>query len=299
MILKRKKNLLNPVTWFDYVNAVVMVLLSLICLYPFLYVAFASVSNPTQFANFRGILLWPQGFSLEGYKMVFNNPNIGTGYLNTLIYVVFGTLTAIVMTTLAAFIASRTKWMWCKGITLMIVIHMFFGGGIIPFYMLIRELGWIDSRLALIVPGALGVSNMIILRTAIQGIPDSLEESAHIDGANDLQVLVKIILPLISAAIAVQVLFYAVGIWNSWFNATIFIKNRKLYPLQVILREILINDDMQSLQGAGSFGGADASNLRILTQYCTIMVATLPILCIYPFLQKYFVKGMLIGAVKG
>ena len=294
----KKKNLLNPVTWFDYVNVILMALLCLICLYPMLYVLFASISNPTRFATFRGILLWPQGFSLEGYRLVFNNPNIGSGYMNTLIYTVLGTLTAIVMTTLAAFIASRTKWMWSKGITLMIIIHMFFGGGIIPFYMLIRELGWIDSRLSLIVPGALGVSNMIILRTAIQALPDSLEESAHIDGANDLQVLLKIILPLISAAIAVQVLFYAVGIWNSWFNATIFIKTRKLYPLQVILREILINDDTQSLQG-GLSGGADASNLRILTQYCTIIVATLPILCIYPFLQKYFVKGMLIGAVKG
>lgn len=297
--MKKRKNAINPVTAFDYLNTVLMVVLCLICLYPMLYVAFSSISNPTRLANFRGILVWPLGFCLEGYRLVFQNPNILSGYGNTIIYLIFGTLTAVTMTTLAAFVCSRTKWMWCRGMTLMIVIHMFFGGGIIPFYMLIRELGWIDSRLALIVPGALAVTNMIILRTAIQGIPDALEESARIDGANDLQILVRVILPLISAAIAVQVLFYAVGHWNAWFNATIFLRTRKLYPLQVILREILINDDMQSLQGVGLSGGADASNLRILTQYCTIIVGTVPILCIYPFLQKYFVKGMLIGAVKG
>ncbi len=284
---------------FDWVNALIMIVLCLICVYPMLYVLFASFSRPSLLARNVGPLFAPLGFSLEGYRLVLHNPNIASGYLNTIIYMVAGTLVALVMTVLAAYIASRTKWMWSKSITMLITFHMFFGGGLIPFYLLVRELHMIDTRWALIIPGALGVMNMIVVRTAIQGVPESLDESARIDGANDLTILLRIILPVITAAVAVQVLFLAVGQWNAWFNAMIFIRNRKLLPLQVILREILLTNDLQSLQGGVTATSADAVNVRLLTQYCTVVVATVPILCVYPFLQKYFVKGMLVGAVKG
>ena len=307
-LFKRKRsNTIDKTTAFDYFNVLLMLVVCVVCLYPMLYIVFASFSMPGQLAIHRGIMWRPLGFTLEGYRLVLNNPNIATGYFNTLIYVTFGTLSTLILTTIAAFLASRTNWMWARGLTLMILVNMFFGGGMIPFYMLIRDLGWLDSRTALIIPGSLNVFRMIITRTAIMGIPDSLEESARIDGANDFIILVKIILPLITAALAVQVLFAAVAHWNAWFNAMIFIRDRSLFPLQLILREILLIDDMQVISGAeglgvGTVGGlsmADIVNLQLLTRYVTVVVATVPILCAYPFLQKYFVKGMLIGAVKG
>jgi putative aldouronate transport system permease protein len=307
-LFKRKRsNKVERATLFDAFNILLMLVICIVCLYPMLYIVFASFSMPSQLALHRGIMLWPQGFTLEGYRLVLNNPNILSGYMNTLIYVVFGTAMDLIMTTMAAFLVSRTRWMWARGLTIMILVNMFFGGGLIPFYMLIRDLGWLDTRLALIVPGSVNVFRMIITRTAIQAIPDSLEESARIDGASDFTILIKIVLPLITAALAVQVLFSAVANWNAWFNAMIFIRDRSLIPLQLILREIWITDDMQTIAGiegvgVGVVGGmtmADLVNLQLLTRYVTVVVATLPILCAYPFLQKYFVKGMLVGAVKG
>lgn len=286
---------------FHFINGVAMILLGLICLYPLLYVVFASFSTPSMLAANRGFLYAPLGFTLEGYKILLKNPMIYTGYFNTIIYVVAGTVCSLFLTVIAAFITSRKKWMWSGPVMALITVHMFFQGGMIPFYILIRDIGLLDTRLAIILPGALSVFNLIVLRTAMLTVPESLEESARLDGASDVIILWHIILPVIKAALAVQVLFYAVGRWNEWFNAMIFLKNQNLYPLQLVLRDILLQGDMQSM--AGSVGNAanptDVNQYQDLVKYTTIVVATVPILCIYPFLQKYFVKGVMVGSIKG
>lgn len=277
-----------------------MIILCIICLYPLLYVLFASISKPSLLAAHRGLLLYPLGFTLKGYDIVFQNPHIFTGYTNTLIYVVFGTIINIIMTSIAAYVTSRKEWMWSKNITVMMLIHMFFGGGLIPFYLLVRELGLMDTRWVLLIPGAMNVWNLIVLRTAFAAVPQSLIESARIDGANDLFILFRIVVPVSMAAIAVQILFYSVGHWNAWFNATIFIRNRELLPIQVILREILISNNIAYLNAnVSATNMADIDQYGDLVKYCTIIIATLPILFVYPYLQKYFVKGVMIGSIKG
>lgn len=285
---------------FDVINGLVMTLLSLACVYPLLYVLFASFSDPTALMAHKGLLFWPLGGgTLGGYKMVLKNPNILTGYMNTIIYVVGQTAFSLFITVLAAYVVSRQKWMWKKPLTFLITLHMFVGGGLIPFYMLVHNLGMINTRWALIIPGALSVYNMVVLRTAMEGVPGSLVDAAQIDGANDLVVLTHVLLPVIKPALAVQVLFYAVGSWNAWFNASIFINDRKLMPLQLIMREILLSNDIQSLSGMNTSKLVEMANYMQLTKYCVVIVATLPILVIYPFLQKYFVKGVMVGSVKG
>ncbi|WP_129724922.1 carbohydrate ABC transporter permease [Xylanivirga thermophila] len=285
---------------FDVINVIIMILLMISCLYPMLYVLFASISDPKILSQHRGILLKPLGFTLKGYDLVFSNPNISSGYINTIFYVIIGTAINIFMTSLGAYVLSRRNLYWRKLITFLITFTMFFGGGLIPYYLLVQKLGLINTRAAMIIPGAVSTWNLIVMRTSFLSIPDSLEESARLDGANDFTILFKIILPLSKATIAVMTLFYAVGHWNEWFNAMIFLRDRDLFPLQLILREILITNDtkdMTIITDASQLGEQDI--YKSLVQYCTIIVATVPILFIYPFLQKYFVKGVMIGSVKG
>lgn len=282
---------------FDIANVVFMIILSIVTLYPFLYVLFASLSDPTWLVKVRGIILYPQGVTFVAYKMVFQNPAIITGYVNTLFYVVVGTALNILMTSLGAYALSRQNVMWKNPIMFGIVFTMFFNGGLIPTFLLINKLGMLDSRLALIIPVAMSAYNLIIMRTAFKGVPVSLEESAKLDGANDFTVLFRIILPLSMPVIAVMILFYGVGHWNAWFNALIYIRTRDLYPLQLILREILITNSTESMMtGVGS---GDKMPVGETIKYATIIIATVPVLCLYPFLQKYFVKGVMIGAIKG
>lgn len=251
-------------------------------------------------AKHKGILFSPLGFTLRGYELVFKNPNILTGYMNTIIYVVAGTLVNLIATSIAAYVVSRKNALWASVLMFIITFTMFFSGGLIPYYLLIDNLGLINKRLAMIIPGAIGTWNLIVMRTSFMQIPDSMEESARIDGAGEFTILFKIILPLSKALLAAMTLFFAVGHWNSWFNALIFLRDRELYPLQLILREILILNDTTSMDEITSSGDLLQQDLyKSLVQYCTIIVATLPILCIYPFLQKYFVKGVMIGAIKG
>ena len=197
-------------------------------------------------------MLKPLGFSLEAYKLVFENPMILTGYRNTLFYVTVGTSINLLMTSLSAYVLSRKNVMF-KNAMMMVVFTMFFSGGLIPFYLTVRELGLSDSMWAVILPTAMSTYNMIVMRTAFTAIPDSLEESARIDGANDFTILFRIILPLSLPVVAVMILFYAVGHWNAWFNAMIFLRTRDKYPLQIVLREILIassTDDMTTNVGS-------------------------------------------------
>lgn len=284
---------------FNVFNIIFMVLLAVVCIYPILYVLFASVSEPLLLTQHRGIIWMPLGFTLKGYEMVFRNPNVLTGYWNTIQYVVFGTVANLIMTSMGAYALSRKKALLTNFMMFIITFTMFFSGGLIPSYLLMQKLHLINKKSAMILPGLISTWNLIVMRTSFQALPDSLEESAKIDGANDFIILFRIVLPLSKALLAVMALFYAVGHWNSWFNAMLYLRKRNLYPLQLILREILITEDTSSMQLAQSGGDMMNENIyRALIQYSTIIVATVPILCIYPFLQKYFVEGVMIGAIK-
>lgn len=282
---------------FDFMNMLVLFILVVLTLYPFLHVAFASISEPSQLIRHRGLLLRPLGINLASYRMVLNYPMIIKGYQNTVFIVVIGTTLNLLMTSLGAYVLSRRGVYWKNLIMFVVVFTMFFSGGLIPFYLQVRNLGLADSRWALIFPTLLSTWNLIVMRTSFAAIPDSMEESARIDGANDFVILFRIILPLSVPVIAVMVLFYGVGHWNSWFNAMIFLRTRSLYPLQLVLREILISSDTSQM--TTNVGAVDVEAVGQTIKYATVMVATLPILFIYPFLQKYFVKGIMIGALKG
>jgi putative aldouronate transport system permease protein len=282
---------------FNVINVVLLLLLVVVTAYPLVYVVFASLSDPSQLVANRGALLRPLGFSFEAYRLVLQNPMIAIGYRNTLFYVIAGTALNISLTCLGAYALSRQNVMLKKPITILIVFTLFFNGGLIPTYLLVGQtLQMQDTVWALIVPTAINTFNLIILKTAFESVPVSLEEAARIDGANDFTILFRIVLPLSLPALAVVVLFYAVGHWNAYFNALIYIRSRDLYPLQLVLREILITSNMESMTTSVSSG--DAFQIGQTIKYATIVVATLPILLIYPFLQKYFVKGALIGAIK-
>src|SRR5258706_5713795 len=283
---------------FDYGNVLFMVGLVGATLYPLLYIVFASFSDPTLLAEHRGLLAGPLGFSIEAYARVFENPNILTGYRNTIFYVVSGTSIKILLTTLGAYVLSRHNVLWKEPIMFLIVFTMFFSGGLIPTFLVVgRSVGWINSPLALIIPGAIQTYNLIIMRTGFQEVPYELNEAARMDGANDCQLMWRIYIPLVKPVLAVMVLFYSVFHWNSFFPALIYLRNRELYPLQLILREILIQNSTQSMTTSASSG--DMEMLSETIKYATIVVATVPILVIYPFLQRYFVKGVLIGGIKG
>lgn len=283
-------------TVFTWLNIGFMLTLCFVTLYPFIYILFASLSDPIEMARFRGMLFYPQGFSLEAYKAVLENPMVTTGYRNTLVYVIAGTAINLIMTTLGAYALSRRNVYFSNPIMLIIVITMVFHGGLIPSFLLINNLGLLNTPWALLLPGAINSFNLIIMRTAFQGIPVSLEESARIDGANDWTILIQIILPLSMPVVAVMILWYAVGHWNSYFNALIYLRDRELFPLQLVLREILISNSTDNMMtGAAT---SDRLDIGVTIKYATIIVSTLPILVLYPFLQKYFVQGVLIGALK-
>ncbi|MDU0205502.1 MULTISPECIES: carbohydrate ABC transporter permease [Paenibacillus] len=280
---------------FGYFNMLLMLVLCAVTLYPFLYVAFASLSDATSLLQHRGLMLKPAGFDLGAYKAVFENPMIMKGYQNTLIYVVLGTTINLLMTSIGAYVLSRPNLYFKHIIMFFIVVTMVFHGGLIPSYLLVNSLGMMNTMWAILIPGAINTFNMIIMRTSFQGIPVSLEESARMDGANDWVILFRIVIPLSMPVIAVMILWYAVGHWNSYFNALVYLRNREAYPLQLVLREILISNNTDSMMAGG---GDDKYAIGETIKYAAIMVSTLPIICLYPFLQKYFVQGVLIGAIK-
>lgn len=292
----RKKSLKDNGRGFRICNGIFLSVIAALMLYPFLYVLFASVSEPNALIRHRGLLFGPKGFNLGAYKLVFRNPNILNGYLNTILYVVLGTSINIIMTVLSAYVLSRKGFLFRKPLMFLAIITMYFNGGMIPLYLQVMRLKLLNTVWAIVLPTAMSTYNLIIMRTAFENIPSSLEESAMLDGASEWVVLFKIVIPLAMPTIAVMILFYSVNIWNSWFNAMIYLQDRSKYPLQLILREILIANDTSSMT-AGIAG--DVVPLAESVKYATIAVATIPVLCIYPFLQKYFVKGVMIGAVKG
>ena len=275
-------------------NYAIITFFGLLCLYPIIHVLAASLSDPLKLVRHRGVYLWPDGFSLKGYQMVLGNPNIWMGYGNTIFYVVAGTVINMILTTIGAYALSRKGWPLRQFFVFLFVFTMYFSAGMVPGFMIVKELGLLNTRWAILLPGAVNTWNLIVMRTAFASVPDEMEESAHIDGASDLRIMAQIYVPLAKATIAVMILFYAVAHWNSWFSALIYLTNNKLYPVQMFVREILMFD-----AAAGTTEDANAVYVRELTKYATIIVAVVPILCIYPFVQKYFVKGVMLGSVKG
>jgi putative aldouronate transport system permease protein len=282
---------------FTVFNYTVLTLLCIATLYPFYYVLAASFSDAGLFAQHSGLLVWPKGYSWEAYKLLFNNPLIGISYANTLFYVVVGTALNLIFTSLGAYGLSRKNLMLRDPIMMLITFTMFFSGGLIPTFLVVNDLGMYNTRWALIFPVLISVFNLIVMRTSFQAIPDSLEESAKIDGASDWTVFIKIIIPLSMPVIAVMILFYGVGHWNSYFNALIYLRNRDLYPVQMILREILILEDVNNMTKAVDI--VDKEFISNTIKYAAIIFVTTPVLLIYPFLQRFFVKGVMIGAIKG
>lgn len=283
---------------FDVINVLALGILTLVFLYPMWYVVMAAFSEPAKFVSHTGLLWIPEGFSLDGFQMVLRTASITTGYINTIFYVVVGTALNILLTSMGAYVLSRRKLYIRRFLSLAIVFTMYLSGGLIPFYLTVRGLGLYNTRWALLLPVTINTWNLIVMRTSMAQIPESLEEAAKMDGANDFIILFRIILPVIKSTLAVMVLFYAVQHWNAWFHAMIFLQDRSKYPLQLFLREILLSGSMTDISAGAT--GEDVNNILTMNmlKYCTIVVSTLPILCIYPFLQKYFAKGVMIGSVK-
>lgn len=294
----KKRNLGEGV--FQICNGLVLLIVSLVTLYPFLYVIFASFSDPLKLMGNSSLLLKPLGFSLGAYKKVFLNPSIYSGYMNTVFYVTVGTLVNILATCMAAYVLSRKQFMLRRVLTIMFIFTMYFSGGLIPTYMLVNSLGLVNTRWSMIIPSAMSTYNMIICRTYfVNSIPDELYEAGQLDGCTPFKYLLRVVVPLSKPILAVLVLYYGVTKWNSYFDAMIYLKSQTMVPLQIVLRDILILNQVDYTMISDASAIAAQRGLTDLLKYSTIVVASLPVLCIYPFVQKYFVKGVMIGAVKG
>lgn len=283
---------------FNVFNYVFLTIVALLVIYPLVFVLSASFSNPENVISGE-MWLWPKEFTLDAYEKVFQNKDIINGFINTLKYTVFGTILNVIMTILAAYPLSRRDLKGRGFIMAFIVFTIFFSGGLIPTYLLIRDLGMLNTFWVMVIPNAVAVWNIIIMRTFFQSIPRELDESAMIDGAGNLRVLWSIVLPLSFPVIAVMVLFYSVGHWNSYFQALIYLQDQDKFPLQLILRQILIQGQTDDMIKATSESFL-AQQLSVEgLKYAVLIVANLPMLMLYPFLQRYFVKGVMIGSLKG
>ena len=284
---------------FPIFNTILLSAFTFICLYPILYIVFASFSEPGRLMQHSGILWRSLGFTWDGYKLALQNPNIASGYMNTLFYVAVGTALNLIVTAMGAYVVSRRDALLAAPIMKGVVFTMYFSGGLVPLYLMVNAMGMNNTRMVVILVSLVSSWNLIVMRTSFQEIPVSLEESAKIDGAGPLTIFARIFLPLSGPMLATMTLFYGVGHWNEWFNHMIFLRDRTKFPLQLILREILIANDMRSTTGMNSVGTYTNDMYQVLVKYCTIVIATAPILFLYPFLQRFFIKGVMIGAVKG
>jgi len=269
----------------------------IVTLYPLYFIVIASFSDPSAVGNGQ-VWVLPKGFTLEGYKELLNHANIWIGYRNTILYTVVGTAIGLAVNLSAAYALSRRDLFGRKTITLFFVFTMFFNGGLIPTFLTIRDFGLYDNFLVLVLPFAVGVFDILVARTFFQSsIPSDLWEAAQIDGCGNLRYFFVIVLPLSKAIVSVLALWIAVGHWNSYFNALIYLKDANLHPLQLVLRNILITNQMQSAMGSGE-AAEIALRLANMMRYSVIIVSTIPIMLVYPFVQKYFNQGVMIGAVK-
>ncbi|TWE01032.1 carbohydrate ABC transporter membrane protein 2 (CUT1 family) [Neobacillus bataviensis] len=284
---------------FDTINFIFLTLICLAVLYPLYFVVIASISNPDLVYN-GSVWLLPKEITFEGYKRIFSDPKIWLGYKNTIIYTVLGTAVQVSLTLMAAYALSRKDLYGKSFFMLLILFTMFFSGGLIPTYLVVKQLGMLNTIWAMIIPKAIAVWNLIVARSFFESsIPNELLEAGKIDGCSNTKFFLKIVLPLSKPIIAVLVLFYAVGNWNSYFDALIYLNDESLYPLQLILRNILIQNQMSVQMMSDLDNLAAQQHVGEIIKYGVIIVAALPLLILYPFVQKYFVKGVLIGGVKG
>jgi putative aldouronate transport system permease protein len=284
---------------FSLATYLVLALFLVVLLYPLIYIVSASFSSGTAVVSGR-VWLWPVDLSLDGYRAVFRDHAVVSGFLNSLFYTVVGTAVNVALTLLAAYPLAR-KDLYGRGVFIFLfVLPLLFNGGLIPTYLVVKDVGLLNTRWALIIPTALAVWNVIITRTYFQiTIPDELLEAAQLDGANDFAFFFRIVLPLSGPIIAVNALFYAVGHWNEYFNALLYLTNQSLFPLQLVLREILVQNQIDLTMMADVQQYLARQNLAALLKYSLIVVASVPMLAVYPFVQKYFVKGIMIGSLKG
>ena len=287
----------KPEIAFSIFNYIFFTLLCIVMVYPFWHVIMMSLSSVEATAK-GGVFLWPKGFNLETYAKVFNDPSIWSGYFTTILVTLSGTFFGTLFTATTAYPLSKKYLPFSKAMLLLVLFTMLFSGGMIPGYLLMKNLGLIDNRLSLILPGLVSAYNVIIMKSFFQSLPESLEESAKIDGATEVTVFWKSILPLSKATIATIALFTAVGYWNDYFSTVLYINTKERWALQAVLRYMLTNTN-QAMQSAG-VSVAAATNVTAATiKSASVVVATVPILCVYPFVQKYFVKGVMICSVKG
>lgn len=278
---------------FRIINVVIMLVVAFITLFPVLNILAKSFSDMKSLTE-NSVVLWPHGFNLDTYQTITKDLEFWTGYKNTIIYTILGTVINLFMTTIFAYALSVPRLKGRRVLMAFVVFTMFFNGGMIPNYMIVLNTGLINSIWSVVIPGAINTFNLIVMRTFFDGIPKELEEAASIDGMNTYGILMRIILPVSKPIIATMVLFYAVAMWNSWFSAFLYIDKKGLQPVTLYLRNLIA--------GAMSATGQDAdstSTISVNIKYVTIVLTSLPILCIYPFLQKYFVSGVMIGSVKG
>ncbi len=296
-----KRRILNPDKAFDFVNLLIMLALLVIFVWPLWFVLIASISDPSQVWQ-GNVILFPKDITLDAYKEVIEYETIWSGYRNTIIYTLIGTTINMVLTVCGAYPLSRKDFVPRNFFMIIFMITMYFSGGLIPTYLVVNRLNLVDTIWAMVIPNAVSMFNIIITRTYfVNSIPDELFEAAQLDGANTAQYLFKVVLPLSKPILAVIVLFYAVGHWNDFYSALIYINSQELLPLQSILRKLLLSTQM-TLQTTSSMSPDEImrrSQLAQTLKYSSIIVSTVPVLCLYPFVQKYFVKGIMIGSVKG
>ena len=284
-------------TFYAIVNAIVGVFM-LIVLIPLVNIVASSFSSPGAVSSGK-VLFWPVEFSLDGYKTVFQNKMIGTAYFNTFFYTIVGTMINLAMTMMAAYALARKNLPYKGFFMFLFTFTMLFSGGTIPNYMLIVNLKLYDTRWAMLLPGAISVYNMNIARTFIQNIPNELYEAASIDGCSDARYFFTMVIPLSVTLLSVLTLYYAVAHWNSYFDAFLYLTNRKLYPLQIVLREILIANSINANEVVDDLTMSAKQGMADLLKFSLIIVSSLPVLVLYPFVKKYFLKGVMIGALKG
>ena len=284
---------------FDIVNVAIMILLLCVYIWPIWFVIIASFSDPME-VQLGKVLFLPSKLSIQSYIELINRSSIWTGYRNSLIYLVSGTFLDMVFTICAAYPLSRKDFMLRRPVMVFLLITMYFSGGLIPMYMLVKALGLINTIWCILLSGVLSVYNILIMRSYfMNSIPSALQEAAVLDGANSYQYLIKVVLPLSKPVLAVIALYNAVGRWNDYYTALVYIHNEDMYPLQLVLREILDSVTAKSTDITNNLDMTDQVKLAQSLKYSSIIVATIPIMLIYPFVQKYFVKGVMIGAVKG
>ena len=280
------------------INKIFLVLAVMVVLFPLIYVVLASFMDPTTLLN-EGISLKPGDWSLTGYEKILQDPAIIRGFINSFIYSTLFAIFSVAISVAAAYPLAQKDFVGKKIIMAMFMVTMFFGGGLIPTYLLIKDLGMLDTIWALIIPGSVSVWNIILARTFIQGIPKEIFEAAEVDGATGWQIFYKIVLPLCKPILFVLALYAFVGQWNSYFDAMIYLKSEELQPLQLVLRRILIQNQPSQMMISDQLAMAEIKKLSEIIKYSAIVISSLPLMIMYPFFQKYFEKGAMVGSVKG